>query len=105
MNNSIICRYCLESNAESDKIFIAPCLCTGSIRYVHKECFLTFLNQKLETYGWSDEIKCELCNYELNLIFSITTFNASIFIYNFFLLHYSAIFRFDWSDVFVWFNV
>lgn len=61
-----ICRYCLEDSTTLN--LIAPCMCSGSIKYVHEECILRFLNSKFDTYNWSSEICCELCHTELSVI-------------------------------------
>lgn len=81
-NNDRICRYCLEGES-SNKLLIEPCLCSGSIRFVHKDCFLMFLNSKMGRYNWSNEIKCELCKYELNLVFTTANFNCLFFLSKF----------------------
>ncbi len=37
------CRYCHEGNTEEDEKMIAPCQCSGSVKYVHREvCFFAF---------------------------------------------------------------
>jgi len=48
------CRICFESGDD----LIAPCNCTGSVRYVHSDCLKTWilLSQDLQN------TKCEICN-------------------------------------------
>lgn len=71
--NQISCRYCFED--DNSLHLITPCKCSGSLKYVHEECFLKFLNSKLESYLWSNEIKCEICKHELNVIMTETSDN------------------------------
>lgn len=71
--NQIACRYCFED--DSSLHLITPCKCSGSLKYVHEECFLKFLNSKLESYLWSNEIRCEICKHELNIIMTETSDN------------------------------
>ena len=44
-NNNYLreCRICLDSGSTPENPLIAPCRCTGSIKYVHKSCFLKWL--------------------------------------------------------------
>jgi hypothetical protein len=50
------CRYCLSSKGK----LISPCQCTGTIKYIHKKCLITWINQNNKT-------SCELCNYSYKL--------------------------------------
>ena len=47
------CRYCLEE----DGIFISPCRCNGSVKYVHREC----LNKWISTIPLDRDVKCPIC--------------------------------------------
>ena len=51
-----ICRVC-RSNGSPDKPLFHPCICTGSIRHVHQECLIQWLQHSRKEY-------CELCNYK-----------------------------------------
>lgn len=55
------CRICYEN----DKIenLLSPCLCTGSIKYVHKSCLNDYRNV-CDNVGF---IKCKTCNYTYNI--------------------------------------
>ena len=53
-----ICRVCYESyhNEENQRQrLISPCLCKGSINYIHEGCLIEFIKH---TYS----LRCELCN-------------------------------------------
>ncbi|XP_072013258.1 LOW QUALITY PROTEIN: E3 ubiquitin-protein ligase MARCHF6-like [Amphiura filiformis] len=52
-NNDDICRVC-RSEGSSDRPLFHPCICTGSIRYIHQECLVQWLKHSKKEY-------CELC--------------------------------------------
>ena len=53
------CRICFEKNYNDD-LFINPCLCSGTSKWVHKECLNTWrnMNKNKEAYK-----KCMECKY------------------------------------------
>ncbi|XP_053665668.1 E3 ubiquitin-protein ligase MARCHF2-like [Anopheles marshallii] len=51
-NDWVVCRICQSSNDEIS--MISPCLCKGSMKYVHLECLELWLNR-------SGLTRCELC--------------------------------------------
>ncbi|KAL5106760.1 E3 ubiquitin-protein ligase MARCHF1 [Taenia crassiceps] len=60
----LFCRICHESNESTNAVefnsygrLIAPCLCDGSLKYVHEKC----IQQWIEI---SQSKKCELCHFE-----------------------------------------
>lgn len=53
---SDVCRIC-HSNDEME-ILISPCLCTGSVKFVHHSCLMSWLQRVVMS-------KCELCLYPL----------------------------------------
>uniref|UniRef100_A0A914WK26 RING-type E3 ubiquitin transferase n=1 Tax=Plectus sambesii TaxID=2011161 RepID=A0A914WK26_9BILA len=53
---SDICRVC-RSEGTPDRPLYYPCLCTGSIKYVHQECLLQWLK-------YSKKEICELCTHK-----------------------------------------
>lgn len=65
----VICRICLEPESTANK-FIAPCLCTGSVKYVHEECLKTWIVSQADDCSVS---KCELCKYAFVMDFNIST--------------------------------
>ncbi|CAG9331356.1 unnamed protein product [Blepharisma stoltei] len=65
------CRICL--NSSNDSALISPCMCSGSIQYVHSSCLQRWLKEKYpnryknmlsRTRSCSTGLKCELCKYE-----------------------------------------
>nr|XP_002733112.1 PREDICTED: E3 ubiquitin-protein ligase MARCH8-like [Saccoglossus kowalevskii] len=56
-SNADICRIC---HCEGDNEFplITPCLCAGSLKYVHQQCLQHWIKS-------SDTKTCELCKFEL----------------------------------------
>ncbi|CAG9328915.1 unnamed protein product [Blepharisma stoltei] len=65
------CRICL--NSSNDSALISPCMCSGSIKYVHSHCLQHWLKEKypnryktmpIKTRGCNTGLKCELCKYE-----------------------------------------
>ena len=51
-----ICRIC-HCEAEPDMPLISPCVCSGSLAFVHQGCLQRWIKS-------SDTKKCELCKYE-----------------------------------------
>ena len=51
-----ICRVCRSSGTAERPLF-HPCICTGSIRHVHQECLIRWLQHSRKEY-------CELCNHK-----------------------------------------
>ena len=56
------CRICYESGGQSS--MLSPCNCTGTMKYVHKQCLLSWINSK-------HAIKCELCKIEYRCPLSV----------------------------------
>lgn len=54
-----ICRIC-HCEAEPDQPLISPCMCAGSLQYVHQSCLQRWIKS-------SDTKKCELCKYEFRM--------------------------------------
>lgn len=50
-----ICRIC-HCEAEEHNKLISPCLCMGSLKYVHLQCLQKWIKS-------SDKIACELCTF------------------------------------------
>uniref|UniRef100_A0A671WTR3 E3 ubiquitin-protein ligase MARCHF6 n=1 Tax=Sparus aurata TaxID=8175 RepID=A0A671WTR3_SPAAU len=50
-----ICRVC-RSEGTQDKPLYHPCVCTGSIKFIHQECLLQWLKHSRKEY-------CELCKH------------------------------------------
>ncbi|XP_023651480.1 E3 ubiquitin-protein ligase MARCHF6 [Paramormyrops kingsleyae] len=50
-----ICRVC-RSEATHDKPLYHPCVCTGSIKFIHQECLVQWLKHSRKEY-------CELCKH------------------------------------------
>ncbi|KAM8849530.1 E3 ubiquitin-protein ligase MARCHF6-like isoform 2-T2 [Spinachia spinachia] len=50
-----ICRVC-RSEGTQDKPLFHPCVCTGSIKFIHQECLLQWLKHSRKEY-------CELCKH------------------------------------------
>ncbi len=55
---SDICRVC-RCEASSDRPLFHPCICTGSIKYIHQECLLQWLRYSKKEF-------CELCNHRFS---------------------------------------
>ncbi|XP_031706216.1 E3 ubiquitin-protein ligase MARCH6 [Anarrhichthys ocellatus] len=50
-----ICRVC-RSEGTPDKLLYHPCVCTGSIKFIHQECLVQWLKHSRKEY-------CELCKH------------------------------------------
>ncbi|VDN97623.1 unnamed protein product [Rodentolepis nana] len=55
MDDGDFCRVCRCEGSPSQPLFY-PCLCTGSIKYVHQDCLVQWLQ-------YSKRQACELCNH------------------------------------------
>ena len=53
-----ICKICHCSSEESGTPLITPCLCAGSIKFVHQECLMKWMRS-------STSRTCELCNHKI----------------------------------------
>tara|TARA_R110002111_G_scaffold21318_3_gene49797 strand:+ start:464 stop:1147 length:684 start_codon:yes stop_codon:yes gene_type:complete len=61
------CRYCL---CKDDEYMIIPCKCDGSMKYVHEQCLLNWIEKKNRRvvipgrFGNSSTFHCEICQTE-----------------------------------------
>jgi len=55
-----ICRIC-RCGEEADRPLYHPCICTGSIKFVHEDCLLEWLQHSSSANG--NRNKCELCGH------------------------------------------
>jgi hypothetical protein len=55
------CRICFE---QDENIYISPCLCTGSMEFVHEDCLKNWI---LGKYTQFNSAKCEVCKQSFNL--------------------------------------
>ena len=77
--NKAICRICYGDDISDENPLICPCICKGSMKYIHYECLKNWLNSKIEedisidsdnqeveviSYNRKD-ISCELCKEKL----------------------------------------
>ena len=42
------CRICYGENSNDENPLICPCICKGSMKYIHYECLKNWLNSKIE---------------------------------------------------------
>ena len=61
-----ICQ-CEVCEIEEDSPLIAPCLCDGSMKFVHQECLQKWIKS-------SDKECCELCKYEYKMTSKVKPF-------------------------------
>lgn len=62
------CRICTDSINKPKDPLIAPCKCTGSMKFIHVECLKYWLNKKLKShtkngisYHFWNTFECEIC--------------------------------------------
>ncbi|XP_037929743.1 E3 ubiquitin-protein ligase MARCHF6-like [Teleopsis dalmanni] len=53
-----ICRVC-RCEAQSDRPLFYPCICTGSIKYIHQDCLMQWMRYSHKEY-------CELCGHRFS---------------------------------------
>lgn len=75
LKENYTCRICLEKEKANAKL-ITPCLCKGTMRYVHNLCLKKWLeenNIKIDINN-KDDIHCEICKakYKIKIIKKIT---------------------------------
>lgn len=58
--DGLVCRICHSLTAHDDDPLISPCLCTGSMKYVHESCLMNWLRSSVKT-------NCELCLHQLRV--------------------------------------
>jgi hypothetical protein len=56
-NNS--CRICLDNENLFSNPLISPCLCKGSMKYIHRECLNSWRKSNNKAY-----YMCDICKYE-----------------------------------------
>ena len=49
------CRICLEPSLETNQL-VTPCGCTGSVKYIHVECFRMWVDKKCENRRTRKEV-------------------------------------------------
>lgn len=58
MLSADICRVC-RSEGMADRPLFHPCICTGSIKWIHQECLVQWMRYSRKEY-------CELCGYRFS---------------------------------------
>ncbi|CAG9773166.1 unnamed protein product [Ceutorhynchus assimilis] len=58
LSNGDICRVC-RSEGGSDRPLFHPCICTGSIKWIHQECLVQWMRYSRKEY-------CELCGHKFS---------------------------------------
>ncbi|KAM4623099.1 putative E3 ubiquitin-protein ligase MARCHF10 [Discoglossus pictus] len=57
-----LCRICLMGGDTTDNHMVAPCHCTGSLKYVHQDCLKRWLTAKIQSGAELDMVRtCEMC--------------------------------------------
>jgi E3 ubiquitin-protein ligase MARCH6 len=57
-NQADICRVC-RSEGCSERPLFHPCICTGSIKFIHQECLVQWMRYSRKEY-------CELCGHRFS---------------------------------------
>ncbi|XP_030751678.1 E3 ubiquitin-protein ligase MARCH6 [Sitophilus oryzae] len=58
LTNADICRVC-RSEGGPDRLLFHPCICTGSIKWIHQECLVQWMRYSRKEY-------CELCGHKFS---------------------------------------
>lgn len=59
-DGNLHCRICLDDKEVED--FISPCKCSGTLKYVHRRCFLRWVAERSRGRRFEAQFKCEICN-------------------------------------------
>ncbi|XP_056404520.1 probable E3 ubiquitin-protein ligase MARCHF10 isoform X2 [Hyla sarda] len=71
-----ICRICLMGGETTENDLIAPCQCSGSLKYVHSECLKKWLLAKIKSGAELNTVRtCEMCKQTVEC--EIEGFNLS----------------------------
>ncbi|XP_069809306.1 probable E3 ubiquitin-protein ligase MARCHF10 [Dendropsophus ebraccatus] len=71
-----LCRICLMGGETTENSLIAPCQCSGSLKYVHSECLKKWLLAKIKSGAELNTVKtCEMCKQTVDC--EIKGFNLS----------------------------
>ena len=60
VSRDIICRICLDHFKENSNL-IAPCHCTGTMKYVHNTCLKTWIEENNKNISFAE---CEICKFK-----------------------------------------
>jgi hypothetical protein len=60
----LVCKICYGSTEDEENKLINPCLCEGTMRYVHQSCLKQWIINKSQEYD--EKIKCEICQALFN---------------------------------------
>merc|ERR1712061_446220 len=55
----VVCRFCLDSENTPERPLIAPCRCSGSMKYVHRQCLDEWRVQSLNP---KTLVQCSICS-------------------------------------------
>ncbi|KAG8566705.1 hypothetical protein GDO81_013345 [Engystomops pustulosus] len=65
-----LCRICLMGGETTENHLIAPCQCSGSLKYVHTECFKKWLLAKIKSGAELNTVRtCEMCKEKVKCEF------------------------------------
>jgi len=62
------CKICFDGLKDPSDSLISPCLCQGSVKYIHEECLKTWLAGKEQNL---DESTCEICKSKYKMEFGL----------------------------------
>lgn len=66
----LTCKICLETNSKETEIeeekFISPCLCHGTMKWVHESCLKKWIPSQFKKIG---KAECEICKYKYKIMF------------------------------------
>ena len=63
IKNKPACRICYGEESNEDNPLICPCICKGSMKYIHYDCLKNWLNSKIE-----DDISIDANDKEIDVI-------------------------------------
>lgn len=62
------CRICYEKETETE-ILISPCLCQGSMKFIHDSCLKTWITNNHKNSA--ESCSCEICKFEFKMTYKI----------------------------------
>ena len=78
LNKIKVCKICYETEDSNDNKFISPCLCQGSMKFIHENCLKMWIENNIDKPAI-----CEICkyNYKMKFLFEYKLSHEKMWIF------------------------